>query len=322
MDSMIIQVGPKSGQLANTLKCDDVIFNIGRSFKNDLVLSDPFLAPNQLRLRKKRNDWYIDVLDNTNPVFVNGKVLRHSQVKIQSGDWVTVGRTVLRFFADEHAVQETRKLAFSNFYHLSIWQLLFPILLITLAVSGITILAEWLESYSEIDWERMLSTVLYVQFFIVVWAFIWAIVGKLLRHQNQFIIQFTGTSLVFLLASVVEIIFGPISYITNSQTLETILNWSLGFFTMAILLYFNYSIATNLRKPLRAACLMSGAILAFFYGIYYFEYDSYDRRADYMNNLQPPMFKFQSDLSLDDYLSSQEELFELVEFEDEEDEPE
>lgn len=322
MDSMIIQVGPKSGQLANTVKCTDLIFNIGRSFKNDLVISDPFLAPNQLRLRKKRNDWYIDVLDNTNPVFVNGKILRQSQVKIQSGDWVTVGRTVLRFFAEDHSVKDTRKLTFSNFYHLNIWQLIIPIALITLLVSGITVFTEWLQTYTEVDWEQMLSTILYVQLFIVIWAFIWAIVGKFLRHQNQFILQFTVTSLVFFFASIVELIFSPLAYMANSQSLETIINWGLGFLFLTVLLYFNYSIATNLRKPFRLAFIISGLILAFFYGVYYLEYDSYDNRADYMSNLQPPIFKLQGNVSMGDYLTLQEELFELVEFEEYEDETE
>lgn len=316
MESMIIQIGPRNSQPSNTIKCTGQVFNIGRSFQNDLVLSDPYIAPNQLRLRKKASGWFIDLLDTTNPVFINGKALKQSQATIGSGDWVTIGRTVLRFFADDHQVEPSRKLFFSNWYHLNRWQVLLAIGLLTVLISSFVMLSEYLQTWTEIEWQELLASVLLVQAVIVVWAMVWAIVGRVLRHQNQFFIQFAVTTAVFLLATVADLIFSPLAYMASSQVLGLVVDWGLTFVTFALLLYLNYSIATNLRKPLRSACIVSGLILLFIYCVYQLDKDSFQYDPEYMKELYPPMFKLRRDISTETYLNRYDDLFNSIEIED------
>ena len=312
MDSITIQVGPHHGQQSNLIKCEQQVFNVGRGFNNDLVLQDPYVAANQFRLRKNHSGWFVDILDDTNPVFINGKPVKQSQTEIHSGDWLSIGRTVLRVIKEDQEVEPVRKMIFSNWYHIGRWEMFISISLLVLTTFFFMMLMEYLQQYSEIKWQNLIASPLILLAFLTLWAMVWAIVGRILRHQNQFFIQFLITTVIFLAGSLVEIFFSPVAYLFNSQTLGFVIEWGMSFLVLTILLYFNYSIATNLNHPLRTSAVVSTLILIVIFGLYELEKDSFQGYPDYMQDLYPPAFNLKKEKSINDYINSYDQLFEKI----------
>ncbi|MDD4872138.1 MAG: FHA domain-containing protein [Kiritimatiellae bacterium] len=72
---------------------------LGRSSKNDIVLEDPLLSRHHCRLFFKPNEgmWVTD-LGSANGTIVNGNTI--TEVRINVGDTVTIGDTILRVLSD------------------------------------------------------------------------------------------------------------------------------------------------------------------------------------------------------------------------------
>ena len=312
MEEIVIQVGPRNGQQTRYQKSSSHHISIGRAFSNDLILSDPYVAAEQLVIRQAEGQWLLQLLDQANPVFLNGKPIKVLQSPIQSGDRVHIGRTQIRIFAADHAVEPVRKLPFSNWFYQSPWRPLIPwivVAMVALAIIG----TDYLQSYLELEWQDMASNCLVGILALSVWSGIWAIVGKVLRHQPQFYLQLTVTGLVYLIAVALEFILGPLDYITNSESLSQVYHWLSALMILTLLIYANISIASNIRKPQHLAFIVSAISLIFLFAIYKLDDDSFHSQPQYSQALAPPMFKWHGDIDKQDYILDLEDVFEQVE---------
>ncbi len=314
MGTMNIQIGPRYGHYAKFVRCKGQIYTIGRAYSNDLVLTDHYVAAEQLRLRESNMEWFLDILDTTNPVLVNGQPVKNSQIKIQSGDKVMIGRTVLRFYANDHQIEETRKLLVTNWLVDGHWRTILPAIMLFLVGLAVAF-SEYLQTSTMIKWQDLASEALLGVFLTVCWAAIWSIVGRVLRHQPQFYVQLSVTAGVYLLAIIGEHVFEPLEYMSNSALIGDVISWLFTLFIITLLLKLNLSIATNLHKSTSVAFFVACFSFAFFFGIYELEKEEFEWEPSYSQVLKPPMFKIHSDLSVDDYLNESESLFENLQAE-------
>ena len=102
MDSLIIKTGVRHGRFAEIARSSGDTFTVGRGFGNDLVLTDPHVAPGLLKFVREGEFWKLILLDHTNPVMLNGVKIEGESVAIaeQIGDPATskgpVERKVVR----------------------------------------------------------------------------------------------------------------------------------------------------------------------------------------------------------------------------------
>lgn len=99
VNQIIVEVGPEKGKTIS-VPADGV--RVGRSSKNDVVLSDPLLSRHHCRIYLKPNDglWVSD-LGSANSTLVNDKMIQ--DVPLAVGDRITIGNTILRVLADGRA---------------------------------------------------------------------------------------------------------------------------------------------------------------------------------------------------------------------------
>ena len=70
---------------------------IGRSYKNDVILDDPFLSPEHLFISASGGSVQVTDLKSENGTKINGRAAIKDQTeKAASGDQITIGRTKLK----------------------------------------------------------------------------------------------------------------------------------------------------------------------------------------------------------------------------------
>lgn len=289
MGSVIIQVDSRHGRVAEIAKSDGKDLRIGRSYNNDLVLTDPYVAPQQLRIYCLEDQWHADIQDHTNPVLVNGKPATGSHILLQPGDRLRVGRTNLTVYSEEHQVEHTRKLLLSSWLHHGTIGLIVPIF-IALAVSALNAVLEYALSATTEGIQRYFLSGLFSLLAIVTWAGIWSVIGRLLRHQPHFAAQLLLTAII----SGVMTLFYPLSsfivYNANSLQLSEILTYIMLFVTFGMLFKFNLFFATNIKHSSIWGFAVSGTFCLLAYSIGALSStDDFKLYPIYSNEMQPPI---------------------------------
>ena len=153
METLVLQLGIKHGRVAELIRSDGQPITLGRALDNDAVLTDPYVAPHQLRLEKDSGDWFAQVIETENPVFQNGEVKANGRFRVQSGDRITIGRTRLKIFASDYRVEDTRKLLLTSSMYQGKQGLIiaFTILALVVLLDGFS---DYIQLSVDDDWEQ------------------------------------------------------------------------------------------------------------------------------------------------------------------------
>lgn len=300
MEALVIQSGVRHGRFAELTRSEGECLTVGRSFNNDLVVTDPHVAPQQLEFRQQDGCWMLCVLDEMNPVSVNGqKVTGHIAVK--SGDQVSIGRTKLSVFAEDHPIAPTKKLILSNWLSGQAINPLWPIAILLLSCL-ISFALEYVEGSTTLEWKEGAYEGLLAAVMIVLWAGIWAIAGRVFRHQHHLGLQIIATALILLLAGMVTIVADFIVYPFHSVMFEESVAWVLFFAIASSLLYCNLVVAANIQRPAWVSSIAVGLLLAVIYGFNVFsESEDFVAQPVYSTTLTPPVLGVYMGESSDEY---------------------
>lgn len=301
MEKLIIQVGSRHGKLANIVECKKDSMKIGRSFANDVVLSDPYVAPEQIEINNINDRWLIRVLDDTNPVMLNGNPVKGIDVEVHSGDRLTLGRTHVYVFSRDHKFEKTRKLLFSGWLYHNRMGPFIPVMTVVLA-SCISFFQAYLGLSREIEYRPLISGTLMLILLISLWAASWSLIGRLLRNQLSFFINLMFTAAAVSLYMILYPLGEYIEYLSGSLVIYGVYNSVLFLIILSIILRFNLSISTHLKNSGMVAFLFSLALVLFSYGINEFNKNEFSEYAVYANKLKPPFSKVVANNTIDEYM--------------------
>ena len=301
METLVIQTGVQHGRIAEIARSRDGLFTIGRGFDNDMVLTDPHIAPQQLKFQRENDHWKLIILDDTNPVMLNGVAVAVNSIDVKSGDRVTVGRVKLALFAEDHPVAATRKLRLLNLLSGKPSNPFIPVVVLLLAAL-LDYCVVFFEKSTNLKWEDPAMAVLTSALFTVVWAGIWAVTGRIARHQHQFGTQVIVTALVSIFSTLLMTATDYLVYPFHSAAAQEIAGWLVAFITLALLLRFNLMIATNLQRPAGVAALVAGLTIAVVFGLSYLGKNEFDRfEPVYSSSIKPPILGIFDGVAPDDY---------------------
>lgn len=306
--SLVVQINMRHGRLAEFVKTTGAIVSVGRGLANDIVLPDLYVAPDQIRFYRIDSHWKIDVLDQTNPVLINGKPVTGDEELVNSGDKITIGRTHLTVYTEDHPVEATRKLVLSNWMNQGTSRLILPILTLVV-VSLLLVFDEYQGLGTKLKWGKLVSDALIAIFVILCWTGLWAMIGRLLRHQPQFLTQLLFSGLI----AAVLIIGLPINeyleYASNSMVLGNLFEWGFLLFVCTALLKFNLAHASNLHNTTAIALLFNACLFLFFFGVYSFNKNDFNSQPQYSQVLKPPFAKLSRNQTIDEYLQDYKKRF-------------
>lgn len=264
---------------------------IGRALDNDLLLSDPHVAPHHARLVPGEAGLELEVLDSDNGVRCGRRLLRRGEREPlpEAGDPVELGlgRTRLRLRLPGHALAPERPLEREITRARRYGSTLVVGLLLLAALSFNT----WLDSDPDTfgrSWGAMLLTTVVGA---AVWCGLWSLLSKTFTRSLHFgwhLKVFLSASLAWIVASVVpELLAYALSWPWISD-----FGWIAAYSIGAAALYFHLLAV----EPARPRLLRGVALLALVVGVslsLWFNHQRSDRLGAelYMSHLFPPALR-------------------------------
>ena len=298
METLILHVSARSARSAELTRSHGRSLTVGRGFDNDVVLSDPYVAPYQLRFDRDAEGWQVVRLDHTNPVLINGHAMEADRARVVPGDRVTTGRTELGVHAPDEALEPARKLLLSS------WAfagrvgpfVTFGFLLLVCTLDSV---ADFLQFSTDLEWEQHAYAALFSAVILVVWSGVWAVVGRILRHHPHFFDQLAASTLVFLGVAIAVPAVSYLEFVTGSVAQTRILSYLVAFAGLFALLRFNLSFATSIRHTTRAAGIVSAAIVVLVFASLRFASDDSTLEPSYSRVVKPPFAHLTGDASIE-----------------------
>ncbi len=294
MDQLIIQLGDKPGRMAEFARSSADVLKVGRGFTNDVVITDLYVDSEQIVFFHSADGWMVKVVGTTNPTLLNGDAIDREGSMIRSGDRVTVGRTQLRVYTGDHEVEPTHQMMLSSWLGYGRAHPLFASLMMVFALAAVLFIS-YQERSTKLVWNPLFLEALYAGLVILFWAGIWALVGRLLRHQPNFTAQLSLTALVTGVATLVTPIGGYVEYAANSLLLGDISTRLIMLLTMTAMFRANLMFATNLKRYTRIAFIASMGMLLISYATMKFGKDEFDYQPEYSAVLKPPFAHLSAD---------------------------
>ncbi|OUS41265.1 hypothetical protein A9R00_01810 [Oleispira antarctica] len=311
MEQVIIQYGVKQGRIAELVRSHGEDILIGRGFNNQLVIQDDYIAPQQLRIFQQENQtWWVEILEQTNSVLLNGKAKEDGSFQIRSGDRITIGRTTLSVYSAEHKVEKTRKLLTRSLHQESI-SLTLPLILLVL-LSAFDIALEHFVITPQESLTTFVTTSLLSAFIVLIWVSLWALAGRIFRHNSHFGQQLLATTLILFALS----ILGPwpqlVEFTFSSTSTGTVLNYLLAFTCFALLLKFHLLFATNLRRTGAIALSISALVVGGSASYQYYQQSEFSYEANYSQVIRPSFMHLGSDLDMSEYLKQTQQVLDAI----------
>jgi hypothetical protein len=274
-------------------------------------LADPFVAPHQLILECVDDIWRVTVLEKINAVLLNGVPIRDDWAPVKTGDKLTVGRTDLALYAEDHVLEPTRKLLLSSWITPGRIGALLAFGVLG-AVCAMDVIVEFLQSSVDLKWKDYAYGSVFAATLIVIWAGVWAIAGRVLRHQPHFFVHLLATALVSGVSTFLVPLAGYLDFLTSNPALTEISYYLLGFGIFAVLLKLNLFFATNIRRTSVTAVVISAMLAGLIFVANRYGKDDFESEPEYAQTVKPPFAHLTRDRSPEEFLEAAAQEFDKL----------
>lgn len=286
------------------------LVRVGRGFGNDLILGDPHVSPEHLVVREAEGGWLAESIDRENRMYVRKYDKVMDKALLNSGDEVTIGRTRLRFFSPAHPVVETKLIVPTHGLLKKIGR---PVNTVSLTVASFLVFMcyVYLTSFDDISLLKLSSGAVGFLFLALLWAGIWAFVGRIIKHKTQFAAQLSLSVLFLAVLLPLMNVSEYFGYFLNSVWVETVSGmWLLGAL-FAVFLVWNLGVATNvsLKRRIAVSAAISGVLISISVLLYFAFKDEFNPLPMYYATLKPPFVKVIEDQSVDQFLLKTDAVF-------------
>jgi len=311
MDSVILEIDTRGLHRYEAIPHGTT--SIGRALDNDIILSDPTVAPHHLKIVRQADDSIELVnLAAVNPTRVNGKpidshTLQGLPVRIEAG------RVQVRLLPRDLPVAETRPLAGKDnrrhlFGHAS-WA--FLLALLCLLADGLDFYLNSHNVFKASDLLKYLlrETILTISAFVLALS----ILERLLVNRWEIRQMLTSVCLVYLLYNLVSVLAGGFDYLLSANWPSTWLffGWYLTAIPLAIALYLvhishlsrgrSYLLALLIASPVALpALLQSTQMQAMF--------ENFSSAASYHSKLSYLNWHLQKSVDIESFIEQAQEL--------------
>lgn len=313
MEALILKIGDSYNKY--DLDRDDVAgLSLGRAFTNDIIITDPYVGESQLRvshLPDSEYDWHIEITDQTNPVFLNGKDVESTNIDLRSGDQLTTGRTSIAFYTEEHVVPATREFSFTNWLHNHKFKPYIAILMM-LMLFGSTMLASYLETTTVPDWGDISTVASGYLIFAFFWASCWALAGRLLKGDYYLSSHLFFTSICLFLLLLLDSLGSYIDYIFSSPLAGETVDWIVVILLGGLLIGFNLSLVTHSSRTFRKGMLVSVCFLGTIALMVYMSQEEYSNTPTHSVTIKPAFIPRASSVSIDKFIGDYDVMFDKL----------
>jgi hypothetical protein len=288
----------------------DLPIRIGRAFNNDIVIADPYVSPLHLIVENREHGWIAVDQGSENGSFIRKNRKINGTAELVSGDTVTVGRTLLRFWSTEHPVPGELRLP----SQLNPARRTFVPVLAFLSfacVWGALTIQQFLNNANQIKPISLFASALPYLFFPFLWAGVCSCAGFIVLRKAQFSLQLIVANCAFVCILALTLLSEYVDYFTCSTLAADIIQYA-GMLTItSMLLFINLWITTgtsDLRRKI-ISFVIGGSVIA---AVALNDYASrFENRItpEYSQTLKPPYAKIAKSKPLDGFILECESLF-------------
>lgn len=172
----VIEIYSRAGRMLFRQRMPTNSFTVGRGYNNDLLLDDPYV---------KADHMYIEAREDGEWTIIDPEKSEQKTI-VKSGEELIVGKTRLKIFDQSYVVAPARNVNDFESNLISSGGLLscvgFMLLAMVLQASE-----AYLSSASEVRWTIIVSEALIAGASFIVVAGFWALLSRLLRHEERFL---------------------------------------------------------------------------------------------------------------------------------------
>ena len=314
MEKIVVKIGGKHHKYCLSNTDQNAKVSLGRAFSNDIIIEDPHIGSCQLSIAVSPDEayqWRLSNIDTTNPVLVNKVALGTPDIDLKSGDKITIGRTEVVFYAENHPVPEARAFSLANWLHSHKFSPLFACLML-LTLFGITLGVNFLETSSELEWGKLSATAIIPLLLVFIWASGWSLTGRFLKNDSYFFSHLFFTALLFCLLILSEEFPAYIDYMFSSPLSGEIINWLIITLIFGLLISFNLALVTFSPRTLKKGLISSACIFGVISSLMYLYQDDYQNVPAHTSTIKPSYIPTLSPVSADKFISNYAELFKTL----------
>ncbi len=311
MKRLVLEITSHSGDGAITHRSIEAFpATLGRGYHNDIIIGDPHISAQHVRIEFDGTDFVIHDLASENGLTLNDKHHKGASAHLKSGDTVRVGLTDIRIFDPAHPVAATRRLARANPVLVFLAR---PVVvwLSLLSAAGASVGWKYLDSWTPDIRETLAGTGISVAIAILIWSALWGVGGRLVRHKSRFRSHVALASF-FVTATCAAAIFQDyLSFLTNDSMPASMASFALNAALVVVLLYGALTLATDMtakRRRIWCGFFATGMVIAAV-GLAKVGEDHFDGVPSYSTELQPYFADMVSAESLDGFMKKNEDMF-------------
>ncbi len=173
-----IEILSRGGQVVARHRCAGPVLRIGRSYRSDVIIDDPAVAPDHLRVMQGEDSAIVvEAISESGGFAIDGE--RRDRSLIDGDTVLHIGHTALRIRDEDYPVPAAALVAEQK----PRWIALGATILATLAINGLLV---WLNETSEPKFLRDLGSVAALAGVVLVWSALWALLSRIFAGAAQF----------------------------------------------------------------------------------------------------------------------------------------
>jgi hypothetical protein len=180
---MWVEILSRQRDVVSRFRIDGPEARIGRGYDSDVVVDDPYVAAQHLRIfRDETGQLVAEDMGSVNGTFLDGGNSRLARIVVDGRNPIRIGRTYLRIREIGHAVERER-IAGPERRRL-------PIVLtmaLGVAILGILVLDIWLGQTVEARASSYVTPLLTVTAILLGWVTIWALMSRIFSGRSRFV---------------------------------------------------------------------------------------------------------------------------------------
>jgi hypothetical protein len=244
-----VEVLSRHRDVAARYRCAGPEIRIGRGYDNDVVIDDPYVAPQHLRIvRDPDGSLVAEDCGSANGLSFDHREGRHDRLALDGHRPIRIGHTWLQIRDANHAVAPERVAAPAP----RRWPLLAALAVVIIALE---VLSAWQHDTAEFKLSRYLTPVVEVSVLVGAWTFVWVVLSRIFAHEAHF-----GRTLLIALAGMLTFSL----YNEVSTDLAFSLSWAVlaRYQYVAMWLVLGAACFLHLRELGRVRLALKGGIVA------------------------------------------------------------
>lgn len=311
---VVLEVVNRAGRLLERQRASGARLTIGRAFDNDLILSDETVSPHHAALEiGSQGEVVLIDLDSLNGVRTERHERINGSIALRSGEEYSFGRARVRVYDTAHGVADTVRIGGVDWLinRLGSTPSVFAILCLAMVVATTE---QWLNSYSEILWQELAVGLFSVMVVGISIAALWAIVGRVVKHEGRFQAQLAFVMLYLLLQSAVVYAYELLLFNSLNTPVATSFSFGVSFLLLVALLWINLHIATNLNSGQRWKFAGTISVVLLCVSIFpeLLEQTEFSDMPDYVKEIETPALRAVDGHDLDWFIGESAALFDAT----------